>query len=149
MSREPTQPLDRKTQEVIRSRLDDMGISRAELARRSGVDRALITRILDPAHKQKAVSTRALGSIARALGLPNEIVVQQYEFELDITEDFIEAARSALTEELLRLRENIGRMRATRVSAVVGLEIHGLSPEKQVFERVFSISSRPASPSRL
>jgi transcriptional regulator with XRE-family HTH domain len=145
MAREPTQPLDPDAQELIRTRFEEIGISRAELARRAGVNRSVVTRVLDPRRRQQSVSIRALNGISRSLGLASDVVVQQYEFELEITDEFIAAAGAALNQELLRLRQHIGRIRAHRITALVGVEIHGLAPEKQVFERVFALPTNAAA----
>jgi len=137
MAREPTQPFSAEMQQVVQQHLDAAGISRAELARLARINKSVVTRILDPGRRQPNVSVRAVREIARTLNIPLEHLTTQFELELEITEEFIEAARNALTDELLWLKQSIGPIRATRVAAVVGIEFHGVAPEKQAFTRVF------------
>ena len=146
MAKDPRQKLDPDVLQLIRVRLGEMQISQAELARRAGVSPSAVSRVLDERARQQGVSIRALTGIARALGIAPDLVVQQYEFELEITDEFIAAAGAALGEELLRLRQHIGRIRAHRITALVGVEIHGLAPEKQVFERVFALPMTAPAP---
>jgi hypothetical protein len=96
--------------------------------------------MLDPQHRQKNVSVRALREVARELGLQKELVLEQYELEVEITDELIEAARVAVKDELIRLKGNIGRVRGSRISAIVGVVVYGSSPEKQVFEREFAVA---------
>jgi transcriptional regulator with XRE-family HTH domain len=139
MAREPIQPLREETRQLIRERLEHLRISRAELARQANIHRSLLTRIFDPVDPQRHISVHALQKIATVLGIASDQVVEQYEFELEITADFIDAAREALTDELLRLKESIGRLNGTQLTGVVGVELHGLAPQKQIFKRIFVI----------
>jgi transcriptional regulator with XRE-family HTH domain len=139
MACEQIQPLTPETRQLIGDRLADSGLSRAELARQAGVHKSMLTRMLNSKQPQRSISSRGLRDITRVLGILPELVIDQFELELEINEEFIEAVRGALTEELLRLKQNIGRVKASRITAVVGVEIHGNALEKQVFERVFAL----------
>lgn len=139
MARDPIQPLREDTRQLIRERLEHLRISRAELARQANIHRSLLTRIFDPVDPQQHITVHALQKIAKVLGIELDQVVEQYEFELEITAEFIEAAREALTDELLRLKESVGRLSGAQLTGVVGVELHGIAPQKQIFKRIFVI----------
>jgi transcriptional regulator with XRE-family HTH domain len=141
VAKEAIQPLDNATHKLLREQFAlRPDLSQAELARRAHVDAGVVSRMLDPQHRQKNVSIRALREVARELGLQKDLVLEQFELEIEITDELIEAARMAVKDELIRLKENIGRVKGSRISAIVGLVVHGSSPEKQVFERMFVVA---------
>lgn len=138
MPREPVEPIDEPARRLIRAALRRKGLNQSGLARRVGVHRSAINRIL----KGKGGATvSTLRALAEILDIPPHRLRVQYEFEFEITEEFASAAQKALAEELSRLGTEIGTIRAIRVTGTVGVRFHGLAPEERVFERVFAFAA--------
>lgn len=127
--------LDSEGRDLIRERMQSEGLSQAELARRVGVHRSVINKILSG--EQDGASRETLAGIADELDIPpNRLRVQ---LELEIDDKFIRAAERALKQELLRLQKDVGRVRAVRVTGSIGVHFHARDPQKRVVERVFAI----------
>lgn len=139
MARGPTVFLGGEARAKIREALDASGKTRASLAREAEVDGATITRLFgkDEGH----VEARTVQNVISALRLDYSAIVGEPEqLELEIDHEFKRIARQALDRELDLLKTQVGKLRGVRVTGVVGVELHGATPEKQVFHRVFPLT---------
>ena len=135
-------PLDEKARNLIRDRFEareDLP-TQTELAARVGVDRSVINRILRGS--QPGASRGTLEGLAEVLEIPIEELRIQYELDLEIDDNFVAAAEKALRAELERLRSDVGKVRAMRVTGSIGVQFHGLRPERRTIERIFSVPTR-------
>src|SRR5439155_9724174 len=112
------------------------GLNQSELARRVGVHRSTISKIL---RGPGGATTSTLVGIAQTLEIPTQRLRVQYELDFEIDDRFVDLAQKALTAELSRLRADVGRIRARRVTGTVGLRLHGAALEERVFERIFAL----------
>ena len=136
MAHDPIEPVGEAVRRLIRTGLDQKRISQAALAARVGVHRSTINKILGG---QKGATVNNLIAIADELGIPREKLRVQYELDFAIDDKFAALAQRTLQEELVRLRAEVGTVRALRVTGTVGVRFHGISPEERVFERVFAV----------
>lgn len=145
MANELVEPIDKAARRLILAALDQKGIKPGRLAALVGVNRSTIGRIL---HGQAGATVTNLIKIADALGIPREKLRVQYEIDFAIDERFEALAQRTLKEELIRLRAEVGTVRALRVTGTVGVRFHGISPEERIFERVFALPAPRAQRKR-
>lgn len=135
MARGTTQRPDGQALGLIVTKMKRKKMNQSQLAELVDVHRGTISRFL--AGKQGASAT-TLSRIAQALNIPPERLLIQYELEFEIDDRFEALAQKALSGELARLRSELGRVRAVRVTGSVGVRLHGVAPEERVVERVFA-----------
>lgn len=137
MSRSRRVEIDPEALELLTSRTREEGLTKAELARRAGVDRSTVTRILNGTQSGAMDSTlRGLASVLRIE--PERLGIEERQL-LEIDEQFISVAERTLREELERLGQEVSGLRATRVTASIGLQFHGPAHERRTIERVFPV----------
>jgi transcriptional regulator with XRE-family HTH domain len=136
VAREPFEPIDDVARRLIRAALRRKGLNQSELAGRIGVDRSTISKIV---RGPGGATISTLDAIARELEIPPERLHVQYELDFEIDEKFTALAQEALASELSRLRADVGRIRARRVTGTIGVRFHGFASEQRVFERVFPL----------
>ena len=139
MAREPTQTLNVEKCELIWNAFEERrDLSKAKLARKAKVHRSTVGRIVDRENPPKEASIRALEGIAEALNIEPELLIDQYPLPLEIDREFIAYAQDVLAVELTRIRREIGGVRAHHLTGIVGVHVHGVAPEKRIYESVFA-----------
>ena len=137
MASEPVEPIDKEARRLLRAALEARtDLNKSGLARLVGVHRSTITRIFSG---QGGATQTVLTKLSDVLQIPRERLRVQFELDFEIDDRFVELAKRAVGEELLRLREQVGRVRAHRITGSVGLRFHGVVPEEHVVERIFAV----------